>query len=55
MYPTSTVVTTITTDRLREADTARRASRSNNPQAAKPQRSRQLRRLATRIAAPGLR
>ena len=54
MYPTSTVVATITTDRIRQAETAR-ASRSNKTESAEPRRTRRLRGFATRIAAPGLR
>jgi hypothetical protein len=53
MYLTSSIVTAITTDRIREAEAAHLANRSHAP--AKPQRSRRLRSLATRIAAPGLR
>jgi hypothetical protein len=55
MYPTSSVVTTVTTDRIREAESARRATRSSITESAAPRRSRRLRGLATRIAAPGLR
>jgi hypothetical protein len=52
MFPASSLVTTITTDRIREAETARLASQSNRPEPAEP-RCRRPRRplvLATRGA-----
>ena len=55
MYHTSILVTTITADRIRAAETARRGARIDTTEPAAPRRSRRLRTLATRIAAPGLR
>jgi len=54
MFPTGTIVTIVTTDRIRSAENARRAN-STSTAPAKPMRTRCLRRLATRVAAPGLR
>jgi hypothetical protein len=54
MYPTSSVVATITTDRIRQAEIAR-AGRSDKIDSAEPRRIRRLRGFAARIAAPGLR
>jgi len=57
MYPTSSVVATITTDRIREAEAARRANRNAEP--AEPRRwrrrARPLRSLAMHIASPRVR
>ena len=55
MYLSTSIVTAITTDRLREAEAAHLANRSTDAAPATPRRSRRLRSLATRIAAPGLR
>ena len=55
MFPTSTVVTSITADRIRAAETARRASSNHtNTQPASRRRSRRL-RIAMRVALSGLR
>ena len=55
MYTARLVVTAITTDRIREAEAARRVSRATITENAEPRRARRLRSFATRIAAPGLR
>jgi hypothetical protein len=55
MYTARLVVTAITTDRIREADAARRISRTTIAESAEPRRARRLRSFATRIAAPGVR
>jgi hypothetical protein len=55
MYHPTLIVTAIVTDRIREAEQARRVSRINVNETEAPQRARRLRSLATRIAAPGLR
>ncbi len=54
MFPARTIVAIITTDRIRTAENARRAS-STSTEPAKPMRTRRLRRLTTRVAAPALR
>jgi hypothetical protein len=53
MYPTTTIVETVTADRLRDADTARRARATPRPPAPRP--ARRLRALATRVALAALR
>ena len=55
MYTARLVVTAITTDRIREAEAARRISRATITENTEPRRARRLRSFATRIAAPGLR
>ena len=52
MFPTATVAQLITTDRIREAAAARNASLSNRTEPAEPRRTRRLRLLAMRVAAP---
>jgi hypothetical protein len=49
MYPSASLVETITTDRMRKAETARGARADTRPPA--PRRSRRLRTLATRVTA----
>jgi hypothetical protein len=55
MYPTSTVVTSITSDRIGAAETARRANRSHHAEEAAPRHSRRPPNRALRIAFLGLR
>ena len=55
MFPTGTVVTAITTDRLREADTARLARRATDEQPRTRRRPRRLRALASRVVFAALR
>ena len=51
MFPTGTIVTLITQDRLREAENARLARRDPAEQPQRPRRARRIRALATRVAA----
>ena len=55
MYHSALIVNAITTDRIRDAEQARRVTRISITESAAPQRARRLRSLATRIAAPGMR
>jgi hypothetical protein len=50
MYPTASIVKTITEDRLREAETGRRARRGADEQPARPRRPLGIRTLASRLA-----
>ncbi|MGZ8513020.1 MAG: hypothetical protein ACXWWL_06240 [Candidatus Limnocylindria bacterium] len=54
MFPTGTIVTIITTDRLREAEIARLARRGAHEQPPKRRGARRL-RAATRLALSALR
>jgi hypothetical protein len=55
MFPTGTIVTTITTDRIRTAEAVRRANFATGAEPAAPRRVRRAGRLATRRAILGLR
>jgi len=55
MFPTTSLATTIMTDRIREAESARRANRTTSPEPGDMRRTRRLRSLATRVATSGLR
>ena len=55
MFPTGTIVNTITSDRLRKAETARLARRGSDEQPRTRRRSRRFRALATRVAFAALR
>ena len=50
MFPASSLVTTIRTDRIREAETARLASQSNRAEPVEPRRRRRPLVFATRGA-----
>ena len=49
-YPTTTIVDAINSDRVRQAEAARRARDGAPEQAAQPRRQRRLRALASRLA-----
>ncbi len=55
MFPTDTIVTAITTDRLRKAETARLARRRTDEQPRTRRRARRLRALAMRVTFASLR
>jgi hypothetical protein len=49
MFPTPTIVDTVTSDRLRKAETARLARRDTDEQSPTRRRPRRLRALAMRV------
>jgi hypothetical protein len=55
VFPTGTIVTTITTDRLHKAEAARLARRHTDEQPPTRRRARRLRALAMRVTFAALR